>query len=211
VVIIFRKEIWRLIKSLKRVFKRDDLESEEYLRLLGLLLIGSVPAAIIGLLLDELIEKTFSSSLFVSVMLMLTGAFLWSTKFSKVQKSKLNFADAVFVGLAQAFALLPGISRSGFTIGAALFRGVRREKSAEFSFLLSLPAILGASVLKIKETLEEHPTFHEITLYFVSGLIAFLCGYMAIKFLLDVLRKGQFQKFGYYCLGVGILSLIFLG
>lgn len=210
VVIVFRKEIWKLLKSLRGLFQGVDSESEEYLKLLGLLLVGSVPAALIGVFLNEYIEKAFSSSAFVSLMLILTGLFLWSTKFSRVQKNHLNLIDAILVGLAQALTLVPGISRSGFTIGVALFRGVARRKSAEFSFLLSLPAILGASVLKLKETLEGNPTSYEIVLYLMGGLVAFLCGYIAIKFLLDVLRKGKFQNFAYYCLGVGILSLIFL-
>ncbi len=211
VVIIFRREIWRMIKSLRTVLKRNASDSEEHLRLLGLLLIGSVPAALIGFFLDEYIENIFSNSPFVSLMLILTGVFLWLTKFSNVKREKLNFADSVLVGLAQAFALLPGISRSGFTIGTALFRGVPREKSAEFSFLLSLPAVLGASVLKFKETLDQGLFFDEISLHLIGGGVAFLFGYIAIKFLLDVLRKGKFQNFAYYCLGVGILSLIFLG
>lgn len=210
VVIVFRKEIWKLIRSLRKIFKRDDLESEEYLKLLGLLLIGSVPAGVIGFFLEQYVKKVFFSPIFVSIMLILTGVFLWSTKFTKVKKNNFNLVDAILIGLAQAFALLPGISRSGFTIGMALFRGVQREKSAEFSFLLALPAILGASILQFKETLDENLTFDEIFLYLIGGGIAFLFGYVAIKFLLDVLKKGKFQTFSYYCLGVGILSLIFL-
>jgi len=210
VVVIFRKEIWKLIKSLKRIFKKDDSESEEYLKLLSLLLIGTVPATVLGLSFGEYVEKAFSSPAVASSMLILTGIFLWLTQFTRSKKDKLNFGDAILVGLAQAFALLPGISRAGFTISTALFRGVSGKKSAEFSFLLSLPAILGASVLKFKETLDENPNSGEIFLYLIGGLVAFAFGYMAIKFLLDLLRKGKFQNFAYYCLSVGILSLIFL-
>jgi undecaprenyl-diphosphatase len=210
VVIIFRKEIWKLIKSLKGILKKNDSESGEYLKLWGLLVVGSVPIGLIGFFFDDYIEKAFSSPFFVSLMLIVTGMFLWLTKFSNVKKENLNLRDAIIVGLAQAFALLPGISRSGFTIGTALFRGVQRRKSAEFSFLLSLPAILGASVLKFKETLDENPVFDEILIYLIGGGVAFIFGYIAIRFLLDVLRKGKFQNFAYYCLGVGILSLIFL-
>lgn len=210
VIIIFRQKIWKLIRSLRVIFIRDDSESEQNLRFLGLLMVGTVPAIVLGLSFGEYVEKAFSSSTVASSMLILTGIFLWLTKFSNVKREKLNFADSVLVGLAQAFALLPGISRSGFTIGTALFRGVPREKSAEFSFLLSLPAVLGASVLKFKETLDQGLFFDEIPLHLIGGGVAFLFGYIAIKFLLDVLRKGKFQNFAYYCLGVGILSLIFL-
>ncbi len=210
VVVVFRQKIWKLIRALKVIFKKGDLESEQDLKLVGLLLIGTVPAIVLGLSFNAYVERAFSSPAFASTMLILTGMFLFSTRFSRVRKKEADFTDAVLVGLAQALALLPGISRSGFTIGTALFRGVDRGKSAEFSFLLSLPAILGASLLKLKETLEGNPTSYEFALYLIGGLVAFLCGYVAIKFLLGVLKKGKFQNFAYYCLGVGILSLILL-
>ncbi|MGB2696720.1 MAG: undecaprenyl-diphosphate phosphatase [Candidatus Zixiibacteriota bacterium] len=210
VVIIFRQQIWKLIRSLRGIFRKDDSESEEYLKLLGLILGGSVPALVLGLSFNEYMEKAFTSHAFASSMLILTGLFLWFTQFTKAKKDKLNLGDAILVGLAQAFALLPGISRAGFTISTGLFRGVKGEKSAEFSFLLSLPAILGASILKFKEILDESPGSGEIILYLLGGFIAFVFGYIAIKFLLGVLKKGKFQNFAYYCLGVGILSLIFL-
>lgn len=210
VVIIFRQKIWKLIIALRVIFKRGDLESEQDLKLLGLLLIGTVPAVVLGLSFNAYVERAFSSPAFASGMLILTGMFLLSTRFSRVRKKELDFTDAVLVGLAQALALLPGISRAGFTIGTGLFRGVKGEKSAEFSFLLSLPAVLGASILKFKETLDENPGSGEIILYLLGGFVAFLFGYVAIKFLLGVLKKGKFQNFAYYCLGVGILSLIFL-
>jgi len=210
VVIVFRRKIWELITALKAVFKRGDSESEQNLRFLGLLLVGTVPAVVLGLSFDAYVERAFSSPAFASSMLILTGMFLLSTRFSRVREKELNFTDAVLVGLAQAFSLLPGISRAGFTIGTGLFRGIKGEKSAEFSFLLSLPAILGASILKLKETLDENPSFGEVFLYFIGGFVAFLFGYIAIRFLLGVLKKGKFQNFAYYCLGVGILSLIFL-
>lgn len=210
VVIVFRRKIWKLMTALKVIFKKGDSESEQNLKFLGLLLVGTLPAIVLGLSFNEYVEKAFSSPAFASSMLILTGMFLLSTRFSRVQKKELNFTDAVLVGLAQAFALLPGISRAGFTIGTGLFRGVSGEKSAEFSFLLSLPAILGASILKFKETLDENPSSGEIILYLLGGFVAFLFGCVAIKFLLGVLKKGKFQNFAYYCLGVGILSLIFL-
>ena len=210
VVIIFRQQILKLITALKVIFKKGDPESEQNLKLLGLLLVGTVPAIVIGLSFGEYVEKAFSSSTVASSMLILTGIFLWFTQFTRAKKDKLNFGDAILVGLAQAFALLPGISRAGFTIGTSLFRGIKGEKSAEFSFLLSLPAILGASILKLKETLDENPSSGEIVFYILGGFFAFVFGYVAIRFLLGVLKKGKFQNFAYYCLGVGILSLIFL-
>jgi undecaprenyl-diphosphatase len=106
--------------------------------------------------------------------------------------------------------LLPGISRSGWTIGTGLFRGVKGSKAAEFSFLLSLPAILGASVLKMKEGLNQNLPLETLELYFFGALFAFVFGYLSIKFLLRIIKKGKLEYFGYYCIVVGILSLVLL-
>jgi undecaprenyl-diphosphatase len=211
VLIIYRKEIWGMIKSLKCILVREENPvSMGYLRLLGLIVIGSVPAGFFGLLFKNIVEKSFSSISFVSAMLILTGIFLWLTRLSKATNHKMKFIDAIIIGLAQAFALLPGISRSGFTIGTGLFRGIDKAKSADFSFLLSLPAIFGATLLKLNDCFIEKPSSHLIFLYLLGSLCAFIFGYLAIKFLLNVLKKGRFQHFGYYCIVAGILTLIFL-
>jgi undecaprenyl-diphosphatase len=219
VVIIYRKEIWGMIKSLRYILVRKDnsvssagsaLGGKEYLRLLGLIIIGSIPAGFLGLLFKDIVEKSFSSISLVSSMLIVTGIFLWLTRLSKATEQKINFADSIIIGSAQAFALLPGISRSGFTIGTGLFRRIDKTKAADFSFLLSLPAIFGATLLKLKDCLVEKPSSHLILLYLLGSLFAFIFGYLAIKFLLSVLRKGKFEYFGYYCVLAGILSLIFL-
>jgi undecaprenyl-diphosphatase len=143
-------------------------------------------------------------------MLILTGLFLFITRFSRVKKESVGFLDSLIIGLAQGLALIPGISRSGWTIGAGLFRGVKGTKAAEFSFLLSLPAIFGASVLKLKESLDQSLSSETMALYLFGAFFAFIFGYIAIKFLLQVLKKGRFEYFGYYCIIIGILSLIFL-
>jgi len=219
VVIIYRKEIWGMIKSLKYIWVKEEnqvslkesaFDEKSYLQLLGLIVVGSIPAGFLGLLFKDTIEKSFSSTSFVSAMLILTGIFLWLTRLSKVTEQKIKFADAMIIGLAQAFALLPGISRSGFTIGTGLFRRIDKTKAADFSFLLSLPAIFGATLLKLKDCLVEKPSSHLILLYLLGSLFAFIFGYLAIKFLLSVLRKGKFEYFGYYCVLAGILSLISL-
>ena len=220
VVIIYRKEIWGMIKSLRYILVRKDnsvssegstVGGKEYLRLLGLIIIGSIPAGVLGLLFKDTIEKSFSSISFVSAMLILTGIFLWLTRLSKVTEQKMTFADSIIIGLAQAFALLPGISRSGFTIGTGLFRRIDKTKAADFSFLLSLPAIFGATLLKLSDCLIEKPSSQLLILYLLGSVVAFAFGYLAIKFLLSVLRSGKFEYFGYYCVLAGILSLIFLG
>jgi undecaprenyl-diphosphatase len=223
VVIVFRKTIWGMIKAVAsggragfgahsrtNLVKYDQTYPNENLRLFWLILLGSVPAGILGILFKEYVERSFSSSLFVSVMLLITGSVLFLTKFFKKTKGKIKFFDAFLIGLAQALAMLPGISRSGLTISTGIFRGIQRERAAEFSFLLSLPAILGASALKLKDVLNENSFSSNLWLYLIGAVCAFLFGCLAIKFLLNVIRKGKFEFFGYYCFLIGFLSLIFL-
>jgi undecaprenyl-diphosphatase len=215
VVIVFRRTIWGMIKAVvgkaKTVFisgyNQTDLSENWHLFLL--ILLGSVPAGILGILFEEYVEKSFSSPFFVSIMLLITGFVLFLTRFSKKMEGRMKSSDALLIGIAQALAMLPGISRSGFTISTGIFRGIQREKAAEFSFLLSLPAILGATLLKLKDVLNaSNPSFNW-WVYLIGMVCAFLFGYLAIKFLLNVIKKGKFEFFGYYCFLIGFLSLIF--
>lgn len=212
VLIIFWKDVYGIIRALwKKIFLRQEATSSvNYIHLFFCLLIGTIPAAILGLLFKDYVESAFTSSRFVSCMLIFTGLFLFLTKFSKIRKESVGVFDSLIIGIAQGLALLPGISRSGWTIGTGLFRGVKGNKAAEFSFLLSLPAILGASVLKMKEGLNQNLPLETLELYFLGALFAFIFGYLSIKFLLRIIKKGKLEYFGYYCIIVGILSLILL-
>jgi len=212
VVIIFRKDIYGIFKALWKSITSGEKSdnSANSLNLFFCLLIGSVPAGVLGIFFKDFVESSFKSTSFVSLMLVITGFFLFLTRFSKAKKESVNFLDSLIIGLAQGLALLPGISRSGWTIGAGLFRGIKGTQAAEFSFLLSLPAILGASVLKLKESFDQNLSSETMALYLLGALFAFLFGYLSIKSLLQILKKGKFEYFGYYCVIVGILSLIFL-
>lgn len=223
VVIVFRRTIWGMMKAVasrgRAIYgsgSRTDLSEyhqtslNENWKLFWLILLGSVPAGILGILFKEFVESSFSSPLFVSLMLWITGSVLFLTKFFKKAQVKIKFSDALLIGIAQALAMLPGISRSGFTISTGIFRGIQREKAAEFSFLLSLPAILGATALKLKDVLNQSNPSFNLWIYLIGTACAFLFGCLAIKFLLNVIRKGKFQFFGYYCFFIGFLSLIFL-
>jgi undecaprenyl-diphosphatase len=223
VVIVFRKTIWGMIKAIAEKMRtiysrrrysdfpnRDRTSLTENWKLFWLILLGSIPAGVLGILFKDYIEESFSSPLLVSFMLLITGLVLFLTKFIKRAEGKIKFPDAFLIGIAQAIAMLPGISRSGLTISTGIFRGIRREKAAEFSFLLSLPAIFGATVLKLKDVLSQsHPSFN-LWFYLIGTACAFLFGCVAIKFLLNVIKKGKFEFFGYYCFLIGFLSLIFL-
>jgi len=215
VVIVFRHTIWSMFKAVwlkaKSIFVRKVVSSDrEDWHLFWLIIAGSIPAGIAGVLFKNYVEKGFSSVPFVCVMLLVTGTVLILTPFFVAIRGKLNFGDALMVGLAQALALLPGISRSGLTISIGIFKGVERSKAAEFSFLLSLPAVLGASLLELKDVLSHTNSGQDLRIYLIGAVTAFVVGYLAIKFLLNVIRKGKFQYFGYYCFAVGLFFLFFL-
>jgi undecaprenyl-diphosphatase len=204
------RALWLQIVFVVRGGGKHQTEQLEDARLFWLILAGSVPAGLAGLLLKSQIETAFASATLVAVMLLVTGAILLLTTFFKAPRKRMNLPDALVVGVAQALAILPGISRSGTTISAGIFRGVERSKAAEYSFLLSLPAILGASLIELKDMLGHAGSQGSLGVYLAGTVTAFGVGYVAIRFLLSVIRKGKFQYFGCYCLAVGVFFLIFL-
>ena len=211
VTVYFRHKIWAMLKAvwLKVKTPRVRNDTDQDWRLFWLIIIGSIPAGLLGVWFKDTIEKSFSSVIFVSIMLLFTGLVLFLTRFFHAAKEKLSFMDALIVGFAQAIAILPGVSRSGLTISTGIFRRVEPGKAAEFSFLLSLPAVLGASVLKLKDVLSHSDANLDLMTYMIGAITAFVVGYLAIRFLLQIIKKGKFQYFGYYCFLVGFLFLIF--
>jgi undecaprenyl-diphosphatase len=213
VVVVFRRNIWSMAKAVwlkvRSVFTGESATAgSEDLHMVWMITIGSLPAGVAGLLFRSYVETCFSSVLLVSVMLLFTGTTLFLTRFFKGERVRLRRNDALLVGLAQALAMLPGVSRSGLTISTAIFARVERSEAAEFSFLLSLPAVLGASLVELKEVSGHANPGGDLAVYLVGAATAFGVGYLAIKFLLNVIRKGKFQYFAYYCFAVGLLFLI---
>lgn len=164
-----------------------------------LLFISTIPGAIFGYLFQDSIELFFNSFLFIAAMLTITGIglFLADKFFTQGNKkiSGLSSIDALLIGLAQAFAIIPGISRSGFTIMIALSRGLERKYAATYSFILSIPIIFGASFCKFKEISQLN--INVITLL-ISVLTAFLSGYLAIGFFIKMLNNYKLRFFSYY-------------
>lgn len=198
VVVVFRKELLKLIITIK---------STESKLMLSALVIGTIPAVLIGLSMKDKIGQLFENPLAVSFSLILTGIWLVMTKWFINKQSNINLKNGFLIGCAQAIAIIPGISRSGATIGVAMLMGVSPEKAARFSFLLAIPAIAGAGLLT---ALDVNPTnvasFSKgviITAFFSS----FLVGWAALSWLLKLISKGQFHWFGLYCLAIGILTL----
>lgn len=218
VVTIFWNDILNLIKVFLSIFaipfSEDTFEKKyhnnAYFRMMILIIAGSLPAAIIGIFLEDMIEDAFNNPILVCIMLLVTGAILTVSKFSLNGHKPLNSSNALTVGFAQAFAIIPGISRSGSTISTGLMMGLEREESARFSFLLAVPVIAGATALKLKELIANPPDFAIIVNLIAGTVVAYISGYFAIKILLAVVRRGRLDRFAYYCFTVGILGLIIL-
>lgn len=198
VLAVYRRDLVELVRGVL-TRKRESLV------LAGLLVIGSIPAAIAGFLLSDSIERAFESPVLVSIMLLITGCVLFSTRFMKSgDRDNPTISGSLIVGISQAFALLPGISRSGLTISTGLFKGIRREKAARFSFLLSIPAIAGAAVLKLGDT---GSAGIDLSLIITGFVISALTGYLALRVLLKFLRAGRFSIFAWYCWLLGLSGL----
>lgn len=204
-LIVFRKDIFGLLKDGLKFTYND---STKYLLMLA---ISMIPVGIIGVLFESEIEAFFGGKIpFVASMLMITSVFLTISHFAGETKGELNFFKAFVIGLAQAFALLPGISRSGATISTALILGVSREKAARFSFLMVLVPIMGASFLKFKDYLEAPVSTEQIPLIvLLSGfLAALISGIVACKWMIKLVKQGKMLYFAAYCFIIATIVMI---
>ena len=215
VLVVFRSEVLLLFRSFLALLQnpkdaKQQMEQDPGSRLLLALVLGTIPAVLAALLFKDQIEGLFSSSLFVGFMLLATGTILYLTERLSGAKQRLEtmtLKDAVLIGLGQAVAMVPGISRSGTTIAAGLVRGLDRESAARFSFLLAIPAILGALVLSIGDLFSGAAQIG----WGVMGagfVAAALTGYVAIHFLLDLVKKGKLVWFSYYTWAIGALVIL---
>jgi undecaprenyl-diphosphatase len=210
-LVVFKKDVLAILRGTRNLFvRRDDAKPEET-HLVKLLIVGCIPAAVIGLKFEDLIEEKFGGLYFVAAML-IGWAILLELADRKRPKTErtledLTFRDAVIIGCAQAAALMPGTSRSGSTITLALFLGFSRTEAARFSFLLSLPVVAGASILKgIK--LASDPTTAEILGPLLVGiLVSAVSGFLCIKYFLKYLRTNSFRPFVIYRIVLGLFLI----
>ncbi len=168
-------------------------------RLFFLIIIASIPAGVAGVLFNDVIEKSLRSPYIISISLIAIGIvmFLSEKMFKYRSIDNLNFFDAVVIGLSQAVALIPGVSRSGVTISAGLFRGLDRSSSARFSFLLSTPIIAGATLLHAKK-IAAGAAHYDFDLFMAGFAVSAITGFAAIKFLMSFLKKYSLNTFVYY-------------
>ena len=219
VFVVYRQALAKLIKTGLATlgngqFYRKPLttvNASVELRFIWLILLGMIPTGIIVMLFKSDLESFFDDVQLVSIMLIITGIILQlprlrkqPTEGSDSASGKIRTWHAPLIGIAQGGTITPGISRSGSTISLALFLGIPAKTAAEYSFLLSIPAILGAVVLKIPDIGDTHIPYYILA----AGMFAsFIVGYIALRFLLAVLNRGKFSLFSYYCVVLGLTSL----
>ena len=197
ILAFYWREILRLLSSDRRV--------------IPMLIVGTIPVAVIGVIVKSEFEEYLASPLVAGFMFPITGLMLIIlSRSSKGEKEYVNLTwkQVILIGLAQSLAVSPGISRSGSTITAGALLGLKRQSAATFSFLLAIPAILGAVVLEAKDVFESGKTETDAGLLALGTLIAFGVGYVSLKWLVDWLEKGRLHTFAYYLIPLGVIVVI---
>ncbi|KGX87738.1 undecaprenyl-diphosphate phosphatase [Pontibacillus litoralis] len=210
VVIIYRNDLIRLASNgLAYLFKQNrEANVQEDFRFIMYLLIATIPAGVIGLLFEDWIEGTFSSAKMVGITLIITGIALWIIRNLRGTKGDhdLNWKAVIIVGLAQAVALIPGISRSGATIVAAMLLGWKQETALRFSFMLFIPVSAGTLLLDLNE-LFNNPN---IIPYLVAFMASIIATYFSLRWFMNIMAKGNLKYFSFYCFIVGALAFLLL-
>ena len=199
VLCIFWKEILSLTLDI------TDKNSRKYI---FYLILGTIPAVVIGFGAKSYISELFESVQLVSIALMVTGLILFFSKKVKNNSLQIDAKKAFLIGITQAIAIVPGISRSGITICTALALGMSGKNAAKFSFLLAIPAISGAGLLLALDP-QSDITFIPLTSLIMAFMSSFIVGYICLKWLLSLLESGKFYFFGYYCFMIGLIVLVF--
>jgi undecaprenyl-diphosphatase len=204
IFLFFRRDIRNILSALARL----DFKTE-YGRLIPLIIVGTIPAATIGIALTDPVEQAFQSLLPIAVAFIVCGIVLYFTKVGKEKTENIDYLTAIIIGVAEGIAIIPGISRSGLTISIALLLGIKREKAFRFSFLLSIPAVIGAIGYTFYK---ESSTLASVGLGWaeiLAGVIAaMVVGYLALELLWKILTKKKFYLFAFYCWLLGSVLII---
>lgn len=213
VLIFFRKDVLEIIKAMWHALKTKDW-SENKAKLGLFIIIGTIIAVLFALPINEIAESLVYSPAIVGILLFITGfALLYSEYKSKKiedKSDKIDLKTSIFIGIAQGLAALPGFSRSGWTIATGLFMGLDRVTAARYSFLLSIPIILGASMVYPLVKINIHEALkYNWTAIIAGTVVSGLVGYLCIKYFMKFISKFSLAIFAYYCLVVGILTTIF--
>ena len=202
ILVVYGRRFWQLVVAVLR-------RQPDALRYAGLLIIGMIPAGLVGIFLQHLIERAFQSLWAAGVGFLVTAACLWSTRHRGPEgASQPSPRGALIIGLAQAFAPLPGVSRSATTISSGLWVGLGAVAAADFSFLMAIPLIAGAGLVEARHASTDIAQVGAVPLL-VGCIVAFLSGVFAIRFLVAMLRRGRFYLFAPYCLAIGLFTLAY--
>lgn len=221
IIIYFHNDILNLVKAVFRglynliCFDFKALKNDSWFCLGLFIVLASFPAGLVGIFLEDRIENFFSSEIWVAIFLIITGFVISSSRWADKKNSlktgskepeKISLKQALIVGFFQAFALMPGVSRSGTTITAGMWSGISREEAGRFSFLLGLPAILGAGILKMSAIIN---VSGDMAGAYIAGSIAsFIVSFVALVILFKILKTKYFSWFSFYCWGLGLAIIL---
>jgi undecaprenyl-diphosphatase len=200
VLTVFRKDVAEIIKALVK----RDFETEEG-KLALFIAVGSVPIAIIGFVFYDFLKSLFSNLLAVGLALLITGCVLFFSE-KRIGNRKMGILDSLLIGLAQGVAIIPGVSRSGVTVATGLLRRVDKAIAFKYSFLLSVPAVLGATVMESRELAAANVDMAPL---FLGAIISMIVGYASLKLLQKIVMSEKFHLFAYYCWTVGLVIILF--
>jgi undecaprenyl-diphosphatase len=202
-IVVFRRDLWNLIKGFF-AFKWND-ETKYVFKIF----VSMIPVGFVGLFFKDEVESLFTGNIvFVGAMLLITAALLAFTYFKKSNTRDIGFRDSLVIGIAQAFAVIPGISRSGSTIATGLLLGNKKEIVAKFSFLMVLIPIIGANLKDLADGEMQNGGVGSIPLI-VGFLAAFISGLFACKWMIGLVKKGKLIYFAVYCLIIGLVAIIY--
>lgn len=200
ILIVFGKDVVEILKAVSRL----DFEAEDG-KLALFIVVGNIPTALIGFVFRDIFKSLFHNLLAVGIALVITGCLLYVSKYGKNSK-EMNYSDAFLIGIAQGIAIIPGISRSGITIATGLLCKLRKEMVFKFSFLLSIPAVIGAVITESENLFLAEADGSFMVL---GVIVSVIIGYTALKLLQKLLLKQRFHRFAYYCwlLGTAIIAV----
>lgn len=200
-VVYFRSDMKMIVEGVRKVIKEKEIENQG-VKLLLWIVLATLPTGLMGVLFHDWFESFFVKPKWVGIMLLLTGILLWFTRYPKKEGrglGQMKWYDSLLIGISQGIAIIPGISRSGATISTGLLCGLNRELSGRFSFLLSIPAIVGATFLESRNI----ESIQSPWMAFVGMTVAFWVGLFSLTFLMKIIRLGSIKNFSYYCFAVG--------
>lgn len=212
ILLIYYKDIKKLVINFFKYFKVKNEETKNDFKYCILIILGVIPIGIVGFLFKDQIESFLNSTKIIGISFLITALFLYLVRNIKGKRNDndLTYKDALIIGLVQIIAVIPGISRSGSTLIAALFCNIKRDSALKYSFMLYIPISVGTTLLGIKDLITM-PNIHEMILPYGLGFIASLIvSFFTLRWFMNVVKKGKFIYFSIYCLILGLSVLLFL-